>query len=275
MIVRSTARLDSGHRGARPHVRHLIRAAAHLALLLGFDELYELGRGLIPVDRAVALRDGLAVVALEKRWRLFDEWRAQAFVLRPAPWAVDPLTLAHHTLIPLLDGVYLYGHFAGTLVFLIWLFLRRPQHFARVRDIFCVATGLTLLIYLVFPMMPPRLMGARMGLPRGDHLRDLVAPLLDGAAQHAQIGYNPYAAMPSLHIVWALIVGATLVVAGRRRAPRLLGVLYPALMLVTVAVTGNHLLLDAVGGALVVAAATGIMRLLPAFLAPRRADAAG
>ena len=104
-------------------------------------------------------------------------------------------------------------------------------------------------------------MGDQMQVPDGYHVVDTLATMLTDQGRQGQFGYNPYAAMPSLHFAWALIVGGTLLRVGRRRLLRVAGLLYPIVMLVTILVSGNHLLLDAAGSLVVVTSATGATAL--------------
>ena len=82
--------------------------------------------------------------------------------------------------------------------------------------------------------------------------------------------YNPFAAVPSLHFGYALIVGAVLFVIAERRAWRVAGALYPAAMLLIIVATGNHFIVDAALGGLVVAVGWLAARALVASPAPRR-----
>lgn len=230
--------------------------AVQLVIVLGLEKVYEASRGIIPRQDAVALQNGLAVVGIEKSLHIFDEWRVQRAVLGHAAWSFGPLTLDEHAIVTLINHFYLYSHFVGTLVFLIGLYLFRRDSFPFVRDIIFITTGLALVIYIAFPMMPPRLMGRHMGLPHHYHFQDTLAPILNYKLQQAQIGYNPYAAMPSLHFAWALILGASLAVLGRFLVLRIIGLLYPFMMLATILISGNHLLLDAAGSVIVVCIAT-------------------
>jgi membrane-associated phospholipid phosphatase len=65
------------------------------------------------------------------------------------------------------------------------------------------------------------------------------------------LDYNPYAAMPSMHVGWALLVGIALLHCSRRRGTRALAILYPVFMAVTVVVTGNHYVVDCIAGAVI------------------------
>jgi hypothetical protein len=247
-----------------PRARALREAVAglltHGLILLGLAQRYEASRGLIPQQGDLARRHGLLVVSTEKSWHIFEEWRMQQVVLSPDRWSLGPLTLDRAVLISAINHFYLYGHFGGTVVFLLWLYLCRRHSFPFVRDVIVLTTALALASYALFPMMPPRLMGDQMQVPDGYHVADTLAPLLTDQVQQGQFGYNPYAAMPSLHFAWALIVGITLLRVGRRRLIQGIGLLYPLVMLVTILVSGNHLLLDAAGSVVVVSAsATAVL----------------
>ncbi|GAC1428664.1 MAG: phosphatase PAP2 family protein [Chloroflexota bacterium] len=226
--------------------------ATQLLILVALGKLYRAGRGLIPQQAALALHNGLTVVRLEQAWGIFVEWRVQALVLAPKQWVCGPLVMSRDALLAVLNHVYLDAHFIGTLLCLGWLYARRPRAFPVVRTVLVLSTGLALLIYIAFPMAPPRLMGTHLHLPHGYRMVDTLAPLLPVQRQQAELGFNPYAAMPSVHFTWALIVGATLVATARHKVTRVAGGVYPLLMLLTILVTGNHLILDAAGAAVVV-----------------------
>jgi hypothetical protein len=131
-----------------------------------------------------------------------------------------------------------------------------------VRNVIVLTTALVLAIYILFPMMPPRLRGDQMQVPDGYHGVDTLATMLTGQGRQGQGGYNPYAALPSVHVAWArkdllVNVGVPLLRVGRRRLLRVAGLLDPLVMLVTILVLGTHLLLDGAGSLVVVTSATG------------------
>lgn len=239
-------------------IERLWRMAVQVLIIVGLEKVYEATRGLVPRQQDVALQHAETVIDLEKSWHIFDEWWVQSFVFRHAQWHFGPFTLDQHTLIAVINQFYLYSHFLGTLGFLIWLSLWRPVQFRLVRDIIFITTALALVIYIAFPMMPPRLLGVHSGLPHHYQFKDTLAPILNYKLQQAQIGYNPYAAMPSLHFAWALILGGTLVLVGRHPLLRLFGLLYPLMMLATIVISGNHLWLDAAGSVIVDMVATAL-----------------
>src|SRR5262249_10989332 len=165
--------------------------------------------------------------------------------------------------LPSVLGVaYMALHFGLTIGFLVWLYRRRREHFAFVRNTLIVATGIGLVIYVLYPVAPPRLaaIGISDTVTNGAHL-NLSSHVLGSV-------YNPYAAVPSLHFGYSLIVGVAVAAYARRRAVRIAGALYPAAMLTVIVATGNHFFFDAAAGAIVV----GIGYLVARVITRRDAD---
>ncbi len=152
-----------------------------------------------------------------------------------------------------------YGtfHFIVTIVALVWCFRRMKARYPLWRNTLAFMTGFALVGFALFPLAPPRLMPASHGFV--DTLADARFNAI-WSFQSLKGAANNYAAMPSLHIGWAL--WATCVLAPAIGAPwrRILFCAYPLLTLFAIVVTANHFWLDAVGGALV---------LIAGFLAAR------
>jgi hypothetical protein len=223
-------------------VRHSLPAEA--VVVLALYGLYELARGLVVSDAGEAVRHARELVALERSTGLLVEGRVQD-AAHALPGLIDLLGISYLTL-----------HLAVTVAVLLWIHQRRPAAFPLVRTTLVLASGLALVGYLVFPAAPPRLSGIGItDTVSGGHI-DLNTGLVSSL-------YNPYAAVPSMHIGYALVVGASLVRYGRRRAVRfLIGLLYPLFVLLVVVATGNHFLVDALAGAAVAGLAAGAARLL-------------
>jgi hypothetical protein len=191
-------------------------------------------------DAMEALRNARMVAAFEWSHDLFVEPGLQSFFQHPHRLLGFLLTWPE--VVRFADGVYAFCHIFVTLGVVIWLFVDHR------------------LGYELYPMAPPRLTS---NLVVGHHLirfQDTMGHVLgNGTLNGTPIGYNPFSAMPSLHVAWALIVGAVLLMTARHPLIRLLGVLYPALMIFTVVVTANHYLMDAAGAALAAGVATAIV----------------
>jgi hypothetical protein len=217
-------------------LRHSL--AGEVAAMLALYGLYELARALVVGDTAEADRHARRVVALERSLHLFLEGNVQHNAQ-----ALPGLT-------GLLGAAYLTLHLAVTAGVLLWLHQRRPAAFPFVRTTLLLASGLALLGFLAYPTAPPRLAGIGIADTVSNGHVDLNKGLVSSL-------YNPYAAVPSMHIGYALIVAASLLVHGRRRLVRGLAALYPPFVLLVVVATGNHFFFDAVTGAVVaVVAAT-------------------
>jgi len=203
------------------------------ALVAGLYAVYESARGLVDVDRATAVAHARAVAALERRLHIFAEPQVQHVFLR-SPLFVRALGL-----------LYVSAHLAVTVAVLAWLYARRPSVFPCVRTALIAASMVALAGYLFYPTAPPRLAGLGIAdtVTTSNHLEiqnGLVSAL-----------YNPYAAMPSMHFGYALIVALALAASIRRRPLRVAVFAYPLLILLAIVATGNHFLLDAAAGALV------------------------
>ncbi len=222
-------------------VRHSLRSEA--AAVLVMYGLYELARGLVVSDTAEAHRHGLQLVALERSLHLFLEANVQH-----AARALPGLT-------SLLGTAYLTLHLAVTAAVLLWIHQRRPTAFPFVRTTLLLASGLALVGFLVYPTAPPRLAGIGIADTVSNGHIDLNKGLVSSL-------YNPYAAVPSMHIGYALIVAASLFHYGRRQLVRAFGALYPPFVLLVVVATGNHFFFDAATGALVALLAAAAAAIL-------------
>jgi len=227
--------------------------AAELALVLGLYALYQTTRGVVAGDRTVAVDHARTIAALERSLHVFHEAQVQSLA-RDVPG-----------LLGMLGVLYLTLHLAVTGCVLLWLHRRRRGAYPVVRNALLLASGLALIGFVAFPTAPPRL--AALGI--GDTVSRRSLDLDHGLVSTL---YNPYAAVPSMHIAYAGIVGASLVVYGRHRLLRAAGLVYPALQLVVIVSTGNHFFFDAATGAVVAAFSLGVA-VAPTSTPIRRAAA--
>jgi hypothetical protein len=153
-------------------------------------------------------------------------------------------------------GSYWYAtaHYVVTAVVLVWLYRRGPTTYLPARRALLLATVLGLALYLLLPMAPPRLSPGYV-----DVLSLNSADGWWGSEASAPRGLggftNQLAAFPSLHAGWALWVALAIRSATTSRAWRAFGWTHAAITAVVVVGTGNHWVLDAVVGWLVVVAA--------------------
>ena len=168
------------------------------ALVVTLYGAYELARGLVVGDTKEADRHADQLVALERLLHLFVEAKVQH--------AADALP----GLSGLLGVAYLTLHLAVTTVVLLWLHQRRPTAFPFVRTTLLVASALALVGFLAYPTAPPRLAGIGIA----DTVSNGRVNLNDGLVSSL---YNPYAAVPSMHVGYALIVATSLLRYGGGR----------------------------------------------------------
>ena len=230
-------------------VRHSLPSEA--AAVLGLYGLYEIVRGLAGGDARNAHDHAHQVIALERWLHLFLESNVQH-----AGHALPGLTA-------LLGTAYLTLHLGVTAGVLLWLHQRRPAAFAFVRTTLLLASALALIAFFAYPTAPPRLAG--IGIV--DTVSNGYVNLDKGLVSSL---YDPYAAVPSMHVGYALIIGNSLFLHGRRRPVRVLGALYAPFVLLVVVATGNHFFFDAVAGALVAGVAATAATPLTRRAAPGR-----
>jgi PAP2 superfamily len=229
-------------------VRHSLPVEAGLVVVL--YALYETARGIVVGDTDAAERHADRLVALERSLHVFAEGGVQR-AAHAVPGLPGLLSLAYLTL-----------HLTVTIAVLLWLHQRSPAAFASVRTTLLVASGIALIGFLAFPTAPPRLADVGIADTVSNGRVDLNHGLVSAL-------YNPYAAVPSMHVAYALVVSAAVIRLTRRRVVRVLAALYTPFVLFVIVATGNHFFFDAATGAAVAAVAAMIvlrLRVTPARL---------
>jgi hypothetical protein len=188
------------------------------------------------------------LAAFEVAHGFFVEPAWQTFFLQTRHMAM--LTIGWMDVARLFNGVYVFGHVFFTLGVALWVYVYRRRWFGLLRNLVLMANLFALLVYENFPVAPPRL---TTGLIFDHHtftFRDTLFSVVNASGQvvGTQTGYNEFSAMPSVHMAWAVVAGVTLVVLARPLWAKAMGTIYPFCMLLAVVVTGNHYLLDVVGG---------------------------
>ncbi|MEV6990348.1 phosphatase PAP2 family protein [Streptomyces sp. NPDC093228] len=228
--------------GGSPLTR--LRWWTELPLILLVYMCYSAGRLLARGDVSSAVDHGLAILRLEKLLRINAEHPLNRLFTREA-WLGIPA-----------DFWYASLHYVVTPVILVWLFRCRQEHYRAARTWLMTSTFIGLIGFTLLPTCPPRLLSPGHGF-------------VDTMAQYSSYGWwagdasaprglggmtNQYAAMPSLHVGWALWCGVMLWRFGGRRWTRVAGVAYPLLTAIVVMGTANHYSLDAVAGVAVMGA---------------------
>jgi len=212
-------------------------AFKQIGLFVLADLCYETVRGVAEGNRAIAFANGQAVIDFEKSTGTFFEPGFQAFFIAER-WVLD-----------FANFMYMNSHFMLTTGFLVWLYLRRNDSFYFVRNMFLVGMGLALIGYALLPTAPPRLF-PEYGFV--DTINDFSSVNHDSAL--VKVFVNPYAAIPSMHCAFALMIGIPGFILSKHRAAKAFWAAYPLLVMWVVVVTGNHFCIAAAAGALVAAA---------------------
>ena len=214
-------------------------------ILIGYW-LYSMGRNAVPEQESIALRHGRSVQHLQDVLHLNFELSVNHFVA------------AHEWLAQIMDYYYATLHFIVTIGVMVFLFVKRPHLYRGSRTVLFATTLLGLLGFYLYPLAPPRL------LPQYDYVDTLVKFHTWGSLADPKIAErsNQFAAMPSLHIAWAMWCGVALFLCAKPVWVRVLGLLYPVLTLLVIVGTANHFIIDAVAGAAILAAGFGAQWLL-------------
>jgi membrane-associated phospholipid phosphatase len=199
-------------------------------------------RAALPVLLALALDPVAALAApgraepVARMGHLIDAERSLGAFFEPS---VHAWVAARPLLLHALEVTYVAVHVPLTLAVLAWVWVRRRPAFPFARNAFVAAQTLCGIVYLVAPTAPPRM------------VRGLGYSAAPGPGDHGlgRLVQSPYAAMPSAHTAFALVTAGILFALARSRRARVLALLYPAAVLGEILATGNHIWLDAVGGA--------------------------
>lgn len=215
------------------------------------DLLYEGVRGIVAGQQSVALINARSIVSAEKATGTFWEPTLQRLVIH------------NHALIDVANWVYANAQFTVNAAFLAFIYMYRNEIFYFVRNMFFVAMGIALIVHLGVPVAPPRMLpqyGFVDTIQRFAHINQ------DSGA--VSLFVNPYAAVPSMHMCFSILVGFTGVRLARGRWLRALFAAYPVLVFVVVVITANHFLFDVLAGAVTALAAALIAQLVMSRLRP-------
>ncbi len=227
-----------------------------ILVFVGFYVVYELLRGLVDSNGYKPFGDAMKIIDFERLLHVFVEPSIQAW------------TQNIHWLMDATDWIYLNGHFVVTLAVLLFIYVRRNDSFYFVRNMFLIAMAIALIGYWLYPTAPPRLMpewgftdsiSQFMGFEGSMHFDN-----------HTSAGalVNLYAAVPSMHVCFALMSAWPMAKLVRRRAAKIAWSLYPLLVVFAVVATGNHYFTDVILGALTAGASALLAKQLFARARP-------
>jgi len=223
--------------------RAIFRHAFEIGLVALAFLLYFIVRGSV-VDRdSVALDNAHQIIAFEQSIGIYWEPRLQQWIL-DYQWAVRAMNF-----------VYFWLDFPLIVAIGLFMYFRHRHEYTVARDAMLLSGAIALVVYHLYPVMPPRL------LPSGEFVGTVEEYSdLSYQAQSMQAFVNPYAALPSLHYGWAMLLGGVMWVTFRHPLLRAVAVSLPLLQLAAIVFTANHYIVDAFAG-IIVCLAGGLLAL--------------
>jgi hypothetical protein len=208
--------------------RHL----AELLFVVPAYTAYQFVRGAVHGEAGTAFDNASRVINIEQHMGIFHEASLQQLIL-PRAWVVD-----------FFNYLYIWGHLPVIIAVAIWLYTAHRPKYALFRNAFLISGLIALLGFSMVPLAPPRYM------PQFGFTDTIIHAQSYYAFQNPKI-VNQYAAMPSLHFGWDLLVAIAIGYNARARWVRILAVCMPFVMLGGIVLTANHYFLDAAAGAVV------------------------
>lgn len=244
----------------------IVDVLRQLALFGAAYYAYRFLRGFVDDGQgaAVAFENARNLISVEQAFGVFSERNIQDWT---GGWKVTT---------DLASLIYINAQTTVVLGAIFYLYLFHNQRYYFVRNMMIVAMLIALIGYIIYPTAPPRFFFPEYGF------RDTVSEFTGVAHSDVKVNalFNPYAAVPSMHACFAIIIGGSLASLAKRRITRIAWLAYPVLMSWVVVVTGNHWILDAVLGFFTAAISFGVAKWLakqrPAawsFTPPERLEA--
>ncbi len=213
----------------KPRTR-LLQLASELLIVIPAYFAYFLVRGFVAGREVQAFRGSIEIINLERSLGFFWEPGLQERVLR------------FDVLVNLANWTYIWGHWPVIVFAALWLFLLHREAYPVYRNAFLISGAIGLIVFAAFPVAPPRFMDA-WGFV------DTIAQDSQAYWQfHPPAFVNQYAAMPSLHFGWNLLVGVAIVRHASSIPAKLVGLIMPAFMFLGIVLTGNHYIIDGIAG---------------------------
>jgi len=190
--------------------------------------LYYLARHLAD-DAGPAFENARSLMRLESSIGIFKELSLQS------------ATLSYVVVVHVFNVIYFYGHWPAIIVFGLYLFITKPRVYTITRNAFLLSGAVALIFFVLFPVAPPRLSAAG---------------IVDTLGMTVPVDYdnsplvNPYAALPSMHVGWCLIISLGLYISTQRRSLRLFALAITPTMWLATVITGNHFFIDGLFGTL-------------------------
>jgi hypothetical protein len=240
-VIEAAPRLPNGR----------IDVVRQLMLFVIAEVCYETVRGVAEGKRAEAFANAASIINFERSTGTFFEPALQSALI-DYRWLIDASNF-----------FYVNSHFVITTAFLIWLYFYKNPNFYFVRNMFMVAMALALVGYALVPTAPPRL------IPQAGFV-DTIATYTQVKHDSAMVNLfiNPFAAVPSMHVCFSLLVGIPAAMLVSKPIFKVLWICYPAMVFFVVLVTANHFWVDAAAGATVAVASAMTANLILARARP-------
>lgn len=214
--------------------RRIFRDVLEIGLVGLSFLLYFLVRGAVVGESGVAVQHAQDIIHLERRLGVYWEPDLQSAVI------------GKRAVVQLFNGIYFWLDFPVIAAIGIWLYFFRPHNYTVARDAILASGAIALVIYLTYPVAPPRLvpdLGFVDSVNQYTHF--------SYQAQSMQAFVNPYAAVPSLHFGWSVLISAALYWTTRNILARVFAVVLPFSQLASIVFTANHFIFDAFAGIVV------------------------
>ncbi len=202
---------------------------------------YRLVRGMVEGRATAAFQHARDLIHIEETLHLFVEPSVQA-------WASGSVLLMHIS-----SWLYVNAQTTVTVGALVYLYLCHNRSFYFVRNMLVIGMAIALVGYVVFPTAPPRFLPEWGFVDSVSDFTGVHVETAHGGGGMTGALTNIYAAVPSMHVAFALMIGWPLARLVRWRALRVLWLLYPLLMAFVIIATANHFILDAMFGAMTAA----------------------
>jgi len=234
-----------------------VRGRAALRLLLEATILvlaylaYEAVRRFLAPNSEEAFDHAFNIIRLEQRLGVFIEPDLQRFIV------------GHHWLVTLVNWIYVWGYLPVISAAGLYLYIRHREFYSRYRNTFLLSGAIGLVIFATLPVAPPR-MFPEFGFV--DTVRDHsnIYRQFEGSDL-----VNEFAAVPSFHFGWILLVAMALIQTNRNIIARAAAVVLPLVMLMSILLTANHYVVDAVAGAAIVLTALAVVLVAEKVHLPR------
>ncbi len=215
-----------------------------IGILLGGYFVYMYTRALVFSDfQGTALANARRVIEFEKNFGFFWEpgWQS---------WAIA----SAKSLVIFFNWAYIVTFWPIIITSAVILYFTNRSRYKYYRNVVLLSFVIALVGFMLFPLAPPRMIA--------EHFVDTIKAFGPSGYASREFAnyYNAYAAMPSLHFSWTVMFGV-MFLRSHNRLVKVFGVVYPALTLFAITITGNHYIMDAVGGGLLILASFLAMEL--------------